>query len=99
MSDAGASIERTRLAWRRTGLSASAAALLAVRPAFRPHPGAATILVTVAMTAAWAALVVLGHRRTRTLEDRPPRPVHRTIPLYAMIAIGMALIGGLVVTL
>jgi uncharacterized membrane protein YidH (DUF202 family) len=97
--DVGAAAERTRLAWRRTGLSATAVAMLAVRPAFRPHPGVVAILITACTLAGWAALVALAYRRTDGLRSRPPQPGRRTIPLYAMITIAIALIGGLVVTL
>jgi uncharacterized membrane protein YidH (DUF202 family) len=97
--DHGASAERTRMAWRRTGLSAAAVALLAVRPAFAPHPGVATVLVTAAGMAGWAALMALAYRRARGLEARPPRPGHRTVIAYALITVGFALISGLVVTL
>jgi uncharacterized membrane protein YidH (DUF202 family) len=97
--DVGASAERTRLAWRRTGLSATVVALLAARPAFQPHAGVATFLVTALMTAGWAALITLAYRRSRGLQVFPPRRGRRSIPLYAMITVTLALIGGLVVTL
>jgi uncharacterized membrane protein YidH (DUF202 family) len=94
-----ASAERTRLAWRRTGLSAAAVALLAVRPAFAPDPGVLAVLVTAASMAGWAALVALAYRRARGLDRHPPRPAHRTVTAYALITVGFALISGLVVTL
>jgi uncharacterized membrane protein YidH (DUF202 family) len=97
--DHGAAAERTRLAWRRTGLAAGAVALLAVRPAFAPHPGTATVLVTAAAMAGWATLVALAYRRTRGLDARPPRPGRRTIAAYALITAGFAVLGGLVVLL
>jgi uncharacterized membrane protein YidH (DUF202 family) len=97
--DHGASAERTRLAWRRTGLSAGAVALLAVRPAFAPHPSAVNVLVTAAAMAGWAALTALAYRRARGLAARPPRPGRRTIAAYALITVGFAVLGGLVVLL
>jgi uncharacterized membrane protein YidH (DUF202 family) len=97
--DLGAAAERTRLAWRRTGLSASAVALLAARPAFEPQASVATTLVTAAMMAGWAAMIALGYRRSRGLAVHPPLPGRRAIPLYAMITVAFALIGGLVVTI
>jgi uncharacterized membrane protein YidH (DUF202 family) len=97
--DVGASAERTRLAWRRTSLSATTVALLAVRPAFKPHPGVTAILITAGVLTGWAALVALGYRRSRGLKALPPYPGHRAITLYAVITIGIALIGGLVVTI
>lgn len=97
--DVGAAAERTRLAWRRTSLSATAVALLAARSAFTPHPGGAAILITAGVLTGWAALVALGYRRSRGLNAHPPHPGRRAITLYAVITIGIALIGGLVVTL
>jgi len=97
--DHGASAVRTRLAWRRTGLSATAVGVLAVRPAFAPQAGTASVLVAAAAMAGWAALIALAYRRAEGLNVRPPRPGRRTVTAYALITIGFAAIGGLVVTL
>ncbi len=97
--DPGVSAERTRLAWRRTGLSAAAVGLLAVRPAFGPGAGPAHLLLAAAAMAGWAALVALGYRRGRGLAAVPPRPGRRAVTVYAMVTVGFAVIGGLVVTL
>jgi hypothetical protein len=95
--DHGASAERTRLAWRRTGLSAGVVALIVARPAFAPHPGAATVLVTAAAMAGWAALITLAYRRARGLEAHPPVAGHRTVIAYGLMTVGFAFLGGLVV--
>ena len=97
--DHGASAVRTRLAWRRTGLSATAVGVLAVRPAFAPPAGTASVLVAAAAMAGWAALIALAYLRAQGLNVRPPRPGRRTVTAYALITIGFAVIGGLVVTL
>lgn len=97
--DVGAAVERTRLSWRRTGLSAAAVALLGLRPAFRPHPGVESILIAAAAMAAWAALVALAYIRNRGLRSLPPGPAAPAIVLSTVIVVGIALIGGLVVTL
>ena len=97
--DHGASAERTRLAWRRTGLSASAVALLAVRPAFAPHAGGLTVLAAAAAMTGWAGLIALGYRRARGLDTRPPQPGRRVITAYALVTAGLAAIAGLVVLL
>ena len=97
--DHGASAERTRLAWRRTGLSAAAVGLLAARPAFAPAAGVAFVLVAAAAMAFWAVLIGLAYRRSAGLEVRPPRPGRRTITAYAVITAGFAVLGGLVVLL
>jgi uncharacterized membrane protein YidH (DUF202 family) len=98
-ADHGASAERTRLAWRRTGLSATAVGLLAARPAFAPHAGAGHWLIAAAGMAGWAALVALAYRRSAGLDVHPPRPGRRTIAAYAVITAGFACLGGLVVLL
>ena len=95
--DHGASAERTRLAWRRTALSATAVALLALRPAFRPGAGVAAWLVAAGAMAGWALLITLAYRRHRGLTEIPPRPARRTLPAYALITVALAALGGLVV--
>ena len=95
--DHGAAAERTRLAWRRTGLSASVVGLLAVRPAFAPSAGVLFTLVAAAAMVGWAALIALAYRRTSGLTARPPRPGRRTVVAYAVITAGFAILGGLLV--
>ncbi|MCU7724673.1 DUF202 domain-containing protein [Actinoplanes sp. KI2] len=97
--DSGAAAERTRLAWRRTGLSATAVALLAVRPAFRPQAGVLAWLVAALAMAGWVTMIALAYRRSYGLRRRPPRPGRRLIPVYALLAAAMAVLGGLVVML
>ena len=97
--DHGASAERTRLAWRRTGLSATAVALLAARPAFAPPAGTGSALIAGAAMAGWAALIALAYRRSRGLKAQPPLPGRRTIAAYASITVGFAVLSGLVVLL
>jgi len=97
--DHGASAERTRLAWRRTGLSATAVGLLAARPAFDPDAGTGAWLIAATAMAGWAALIALAYRRAHRLGLRPPRPARRTILVYALITVVFAILGGLVVTL
>ena len=96
--DPGASAERTRMAWRRTGLTAAAAALLALRPAFDPDAGFAHTLLAAAAMGGWAVMMALAYRRSRWLKARPPVPGRRAILAYAMFTVGFAVIGGLVVT-
>jgi uncharacterized protein DUF202 len=97
--DHGASAERTRLAWRRTALSATAVGLLAARPAFHPAAGWLAWLIAALAMAGWAALVALAYRRAGGLADGPPRRGRRTITAYALITIALAVLGGLVVML
>jgi hypothetical protein len=97
--DPGASAERTGLAWRRTGLSAAAVGLLAARPAFTPDPSVPRVLLAAAAMASWVILVRLSYLRVRGLRGRPPRPGRRTVVAYAWMTVGLAVIGGMVVTL
>jgi uncharacterized membrane protein YidH (DUF202 family) len=95
--DHGASAERTRLAWRRTGLSATAVGLLAARPAFDPAAGGVKWLIAALAMAGWATLVSLAYRRAHGLDEQPPRPGRRTITAYAVVTAAFAVLGGLVV--
>ncbi|MEV6490279.1 DUF202 domain-containing protein [Actinoplanes sp. NPDC051633] len=97
-TDATAVAERTRLAWRRTGLSAAVVMLLAMRPAFA-DAGPAAVLLAVAAMGGWVTLVVTAYRRARGLTISPPRPGRRSVVAYAAITVSFAVIGGLVVTL
>ena len=97
--DPGASAERTRLAWRRTGLAATAVALLAARPAFAPGAGPGTYLAAAAALAGWAALVGLAYRRARGLDASPPQPGRRAVTAYAAITVSFAILGTVLVTL
>ncbi|MFI5490925.1 DUF202 domain-containing protein [Actinoplanes sp. NPDC051859] len=97
--DPGAAAERTRLAWRRTGMSAAAVALLAARPAFAPSARPAVILIAGIMLAGWAALVALGYRRAHGLRRWPPQPGRRTVLCYALLTVACSLLGTVLVLL
>ncbi|GAA0479555.1 DUF202 domain-containing protein [Actinoplanes hulinensis] len=97
--DPGASALRTRLAWRRTGLSASAVALLALRPAFAPGAGPAEWLAAAASMTTWAAIVAIALHRGRDLRTRFPGPAPRPIRAYAFLIVALAVLGGWVVML
>jgi uncharacterized membrane protein YidH (DUF202 family) len=99
VSDPGAAAERTRLAWRRTGLSATAVGLLAVRPAFHSDAGIGAWLIASAAMATWVAMIALAYRRSHGLGETPPRPGRRAISAYAVLVVTFAALGGLVVML
>ncbi|BBH64475.1 hypothetical protein ACTI_11600 [Actinoplanes sp. OR16] len=99
MTDPGAAPERTRLAWRRTGLSAAAVGLLAVRPAFTPGAGPAEWLLAAGAMISWAALVGISLHRARGLDDPVPAAVPRAIRAYALITVAISVIAGWVVML
>ncbi|GGP67651.1 MULTISPECIES: DUF202 domain-containing protein [Streptomyces] len=72
--DPGLQPERTRLAWRRTTLTATVVALLAGRQAL--HSGATpAALVGVALSAlAWLGFLLVAHRRVSVLGVARPVP-------------------------
>ncbi|WP_335937154.1 DUF202 domain-containing protein [Streptomyces sp. PTD5-9] len=74
--DPGLQPERTRLAWRRTTLSCTVAALLAVRQAVhggKPGPAA---LVAVALSAlAWLGFLLVAQRRVTGMAAARPGPL------------------------
>ncbi|MEV4494224.1 DUF202 domain-containing protein [Micromonospora arborensis] len=92
--DPGLQPERTRLAWRRTLLTVTVVAALAVRLASTGGtPGALIAGLTVLV---WGALLMLcWPRGTGT---GPARTGGRTLPLVALGTVGLALLGVLTVT-
>jgi uncharacterized membrane protein YidH (DUF202 family) len=97
--DPGASAERTRLAWRRTVLSATVVALFMVRPVMHAEAAVKDWLISGLAIGCWAGLVGIAYHRQRGLAPRPPHPGRRTIPVYALITVTFAILGGLVVIL
>ncbi|MFF8969241.1 DUF202 domain-containing protein [Streptomyces sp. NPDC014995] len=65
--DPGLQPERTRLAWQRTALSSTAAAVLAVKTALHGGASAAGIVVCALCCGLWLAFLLLAHRRIRVL--------------------------------
>ncbi|MFK4112675.1 DUF202 domain-containing protein [Streptomyces sp. NPDC002176] len=67
--DPGLQPQRTRLAWRRTTLSGTVTAVLAMRAAVRaasPLTGAVLVLLC---SVCWLAFLALAHLRIRTLAE------------------------------
>ncbi|MFF7364493.1 DUF202 domain-containing protein [Streptomyces sp. NPDC008125] len=81
--DPGLQPERTRLAWRRTTLSATVAAVLAGKQALH---GGATLAATTALAlsaAAWIGFLRVAHRRVRETGTARPEPL---APRAALVA-------------
>jgi uncharacterized membrane protein YidH (DUF202 family) len=93
----GLAVERTQLAWRRTFLATTVAYLVVVSHALvdgaRPVPVAAAALCT----GSWLAMFGLSQRRVRRLSHDPRRPVRRSPTVVAVLILGYAALGALVV--
>ncbi|GAB2947040.1 MULTISPECIES: DUF202 domain-containing protein [unclassified Streptomyces] len=89
--DPGLQPERTRLAWRRTTLTATVVALLAGRQAL--HSGATpAALVAVALSAlAWLGFLTVAHRRVTVLGvARPEQLAPRGALTAALCTVALA---------
>jgi len=95
--DPGLQPERTDLAWRRTLLSVTVVAALAVRLALAHGAGGA--LVAGLAMAGWIAVVVVTHRRMGAMVSPAPYAAGRVLPLLALATVGYAVLGVLLVLL
>jgi hypothetical protein len=92
--DPGLQPERTRLARRRTGLAFAAVAALTVRLALHEHGGTMFALATGLA----AGLLLIGGAVARRASRHPSRPSGgRTMPLLALVTVGYAALGVLLV--
>ncbi|MGW1780929.1 DUF202 domain-containing protein [Streptomyces sp. NPDC002143] len=65
--DPGLQPERTRLAWRRTTLASTVAAVLGLKTALHGGPSASAVVACALVCGLWLAFLLLAHRRIRTL--------------------------------
>jgi Domain of unknown function (DUF202) len=77
--DRGLQAERTRLAWRRTTLAATVAALLAVSRVVSVGADLLAVIGLTLVVGAWLAIIAVAFRRIRALtpgstSDGPPEP-------------------------
>ncbi|WP_069814261.1 DUF202 domain-containing protein [Streptomyces sp. TP-A0874] len=92
--DPGLQPERTRLAWRRTTLSAAVVGALAVRLVTEHGNGARGLAAVSLVGLAWLALLLLAHFRIRALTSvRPPLLSPRTAFAAAGCVFALAAFG------
>ncbi|MEU6659222.1 DUF202 domain-containing protein [Streptomyces sp. NPDC046821] len=75
LRDPGLQPERTRLAWRRTTLSCTVAAVLAARATLHGDAGTLHVVAAALCFVVWLGFLAVAHRRIRELalhETRPP---------------------------
>ncbi|WEH42642.1 DUF202 domain-containing protein [Streptomyces sp. AM 2-1-1] len=73
--DPGLQPERTRLAWRRTTLSATVAAVLAAKQTLHGGASLAAVVALALSAAAWIAFLRVAHRRVRETDTAQPPPL------------------------
>lgn len=96
--DPGLQPERTRLAWRRTTLSCTVVAVLAVKLAAQAEITAAGLTGLALSALVWVAFLAVAHRRIRALDAARPGPLSlRSALLAAGCAIALAVFGAAVI--
>lgn len=81
--DPGLQPERTRLAWRRTTLSATVAAVLAGKQALHGGATLAAVIALALSAVAWIGFLRVAHRRVRETGTAQPEPL---APRAALLA-------------
>ncbi|MFE0105005.1 DUF202 domain-containing protein [Streptomyces sp. NPDC059009] len=89
--DPGLQPERTRLAWRRTTLSGTVAAVLAVKTLLSGGVSVVGVLGCALCLLLWLGFLRLAHRRMVALSAcRPPALAPRTATAAALSAVALA---------
>lgn len=94
----GLAAERTRLAWRRTVLSFSAAIVLFSRPAFTGVVRHIDVVILATTALLWVLATIAGHRRITDMDDKQPAAM-RPHTAYALAGLTLLLaVAGLAIT-
>jgi uncharacterized membrane protein YidH (DUF202 family) len=97
--DTGRQRERTRLAWSRTALAATAVSLLAARFAVGTRLTAPGALDTAVIAVLWLTVVTVCHLRIKALTGPQPTVSGRSHVVLVAAALGYALIGAVLLIL
>ncbi|MCX0243008.1 MULTISPECIES: DUF202 domain-containing protein [Streptomyces] len=73
--DPGLQPERTRLAWRRTTLSCTVAAVLAVRQTLHGGATKAAVIALSLSALAWLGFLWVANRRVQSMGGARPQPM------------------------
>jgi hypothetical protein len=93
--DPGLQPERTRLAWRRTTLAGTVAAVLAGKSALNGGPSPVGFVVSALVCVLWLGFIGVAHRRIRALAlaegGRPAAmtPRHATAAVLCTVALAV----------
>ena len=96
-ADAGLAAERTRLAWRRTTLSAAVVALLAVHQAVAGGRSPVHLVALAAVAACLLAVLALAHRRITALARGERAAVGRSPAVLCLLVLAYAGLGLLLI--
>ncbi|WP_405611116.1 DUF202 domain-containing protein [Streptomyces sp. NBC_00076] len=90
--DPGLQPERTRLAWRRTTLSSTVAALLAMKATLHGGVSVAGVTVCALSGALWLGFLLVAHRRIRVLSatSSPTALAPRDATTGALLTVALA---------
>jgi uncharacterized membrane protein YidH (DUF202 family) len=89
--DVARAVERTRLSWRRTSLTATGVLVIGAFRLLLPHPSGATVVGVVLFAVAWLGLVVAVQRRITALMGPSPGTAGRVpLVLALLVAAGAA---------
>lgn len=93
--DPGLQPERTRLAWRRTTLSGTVAAVLAMKNALHGGISVVGIVVCAVCCGLWLGFLALAHRRIRVLASsaEPSTLAPRIATATVLITVALAVCG------